>query len=180
MPLLAKSPRPTVLVDAGPNVVDWLTLGVIVAAGAIAVFELDQARRSRYAAVMEEMFRRREGTRLRKIRTAIYGMTPQQLKTRMNDLIRTDPETFIEWMIFPDFFEDLGSLVRHRAVSVKLANAFLGGAIVLQWAIWKPWVEELRERRADEVEGSGTLYGNWEWLAGKLATKYQRRVSSPA
>ena len=75
-----------------------------------------------------------------------------------------DWSNYLDLLLIPDQFEQLGVLVSQRVIPDHMARSVLQCALVGEWEKWEPAIKGMRN-----ADGEPGLYRNFEVLAKKWA-----------
>jgi len=140
-----------------------LTFVVLLAAAICAWFELRHRERDREAQLLADLSRRWDEESLTEPRQLVeeYKERNKLKQAMVNFRDKNDKEAYV-LLRLPDFFEELGLLVRNKCLSLQLAKDMFGTAIKYHYNRYEPIIKLLRKKYKDE-----TIYEFFEGLAQK-------------
>lgn len=161
----------------GANWAEALTgIGTVLIAGGLifAAYQVRESRKSRHADLAVEISRMWEDKRLVDCRMKVAKLSGSDA---LHDLYLArykakDPEVFV-LQREPYFFEDLGTLLKMKSISLRWIDETLGGLTIERWNLWEPTVDRIR-RGIDGPEWP-RAYENFELLVRKLKKRRSGR-----
>ena len=154
------SPNWTQIVSA---VASCATLVLLVVGLLGARSQLDETIRGRRVQLIIDLAKRwNEPLMIDSRKKATAFATPSELR----DAIEKEPiEAFYDLALIPDFFEDLGLVVRADPETYAIVEQLFGSVISQTWDRWELTIAWLS---SSEVDEQPTMYGNFRDLAGRL------------
>ena len=137
------------------------TLGAIFAAG-LAWHQLREARIGRQAVVASELFRRWSDDSMIETRRLVASYkSPEALRDALTKSVEHNELAAYVMFRELDFFEQLGALEAHGAVSIELVRVMLGERLVERWKLWSPAIDAI---------GGPAVYPMFKQIADKMPT----------
>jgi len=148
---------------------------MLIAVGLIfAAYQVREARRSRHADLAVEISRMWEDKRLVECRKKISKLSgSDEIHDRYLAKYKAkDAEVYVlQRELY--FFEDLGTLIKMKSISLRWIDETLGGVTIERWNLWEPTVARIR-RGIDGPEWP-RAYENFEFLVRKLQKRRSGR-----
>jgi hypothetical protein len=144
-----------------------LALATLVLAGAAiaALRQIGEARRVRNAQVAIDAFQRWNDEGFRRVRAEVdkAANQPGGLKTVMLGHREAHSHDYRRLLMEPDYFEDLGILIKYQAIDFRIVRDSLGTTVVHRWSQWKPFIDRLREEPRNRI-----AFCRFQELAGRI------------
>jgi hypothetical protein len=155
-PAVAHLPPDVLHRDSPPNVAEvWtgagtllLALTAIIAAGATAVGLL-QARDAEHARTFTKVATRWNADPILSIRRTLLPYIEDsdgknKLATKMIELRNARDPEFWKLSIMLDYFEDLATLVKYRAISIEMVDSMFSVRVCRYWVLWNVYINKIR------------------------------------
>jgi hypothetical protein len=181
---------PVRLVDEGIDWPAWITLGVIIATAAVALFAVIDARRTRHGQLLIEL--QREWTEPEMVDAMkLYGTYSDRegIANLVDQIFSPDapkppnPELLDDWgklSRWANLAEAMGVMTSEKAITPKLVYKMWGGGILSAWPRWEKAIPKLQD-----YNNEPDTYVHFQRIAGEMrrispsGRRGERRASPP-